>query len=115
MKVFLSVFCMFTVIACGGRQSTLMTESGTSEASVDKSAAEALSADLRRLNVLFFSLLKEMGKAEEIVCKGCGTTNVRPLLDGIEIDPRCAECGLLIDGITEEAFKDADLMDDSEE
>ena len=36
---------MFTVIACGGRQSTLMTESGTSEASVDKSAAEALSAE----------------------------------------------------------------------
>jgi hypothetical protein len=76
---------------------------------------QGAAADLRRLNVLFFSLLKEMGKAEEIVCKGCGTTNIRPILPGIEIDPRCAECGLLIDGITEEAFKDADLMDDSEE
>ena len=76
---------------------------------------QGAAADLRRLNVLLFSLLKEMDKAEEIVCGGCGMTNIRPLLDGIEIDPRCADCGLLLDGISDEAFTDADLMDDSEE
>ena len=76
---------------------------------------QGAAADLRRLNVLFFSLLKEMGKAEEIVCKGCGTTNIRPILPGIEIDPRCAECGLLIDGISDKAFKDDNVMDESEE
>jgi hypothetical protein len=76
---------------------------------------QGAAADLRRLNVLFFSLLKDMGKAEEVVCYGCEMTNIRPLLPDIEIDPRCADCGLLLDGISEEAFTDADLMDDSEE
>ena len=56
-----------------------------------------------------------MGKADEIVCKGCGTTNLRPLIEGIEIDPRCADCGLLLDGLPDEAFTNADMMDDSEE
>ena len=73
--------------------------------------AHGAAADLRRLNVLFFSLLKEMGKADEIECSGCGMTNLRPLIEGIEIDPRCAECGLLLDGFPDEAFTDPDLMD----
>ena len=77
--------------------------------------SHGVAADLRRLNVLFFSYLKEMGKADEIVCGGCGTTNLRPLIQGIEIDPRCADCGLLLDGLPDEAFTNADMMDDSEE
>lgn len=77
--------------------------------------SHGVAADLRRLNVLFFSHLKEMGKADEIVCSGCGTTNLRPLIQGIEIDPRCADCGLLLDGLPDEAFTNADMMDDSEE
>ena len=49
------------------------------------------------------------------MCGGCGTTNLRPLIQGIEIDPRCADCGLLLDGLPDEVFTNADMMDDSEE
>ena len=74
MKVFLSVFCMFTVIACGGRQSTLMTESGTSEASVDKSAAEALSAEA---NVLW-AQREDLTKAEAAIQKWHDAAKANP-------------------------------------
>ena len=58
--------------------------------------SHGVAADLRRLNVLFFS-------------------NLSPRSQGIEFDPRWADCGLLLDGLPDEAFTNADMMDDSEE
>lgn len=74
----------------------------------------AVSNDMQRLNILLFSLLKELGKADEVTCPSCETINMRPLLEGIEINPMCAECGTRIDPLPEEAFK-GEMMDDSEE
>ena len=74
----------------------------------------AIAADMQRLNVLVFSYFKEVGKAEEIVCKKCGVSNIRPLIEGIEIDPRCVNCGALIEELPQEAFEDGSFMDDDE-
>ena len=50
----------------------------------------AMAADIQRLNILIFSYFKEIGKAEEIVCQKCGVSNIRPHIEGIEIDlPMC--------------------------
>lgn len=75
----------------------------------------AVANDMNRLNVLFFHLLKEQGKAEEITCKKCDMINMRPLIEGIEIDPRCAECGHLLDELPQEVFTDGEVMDSEEE
>ena len=74
----------------------------------------AVDHDMQRTNILLFSLLKELGKAEEVKCESCGTINMRPLLQGIEVNPMCVECGARIDPLPEEAFK-GDMLDDSEE
>ncbi len=66
----------------------------------------AMAGDVQRLNVLLFSYLKEVGKAEEIECPKCGISNIRPLIEGIEIDPRCVNCGYLLDDLPEEVFND---------
>ena len=70
--------------------------------------------DMQRTNILLFTLLKELGKAEEVKCESCGTINMRPLLQGFEVNPMCVECGARIDPWDERAFT-GDLMDDSEE
>lgn len=66
----------------------------------------AVAADMQRLNVLLFSYFKEIGKAEELECPHCGVSNIRPLIEGIEIDPRCVSCGKLIEieELPDEAF-----------
>ena len=74
----------------------------------------AVTNDMQRLNILLFSLLKDLGKADEVTCPSCETVNMRPLLTGIEINPMCAECGTRIDPLPEEAFK-GEMIDDSEE
>lgn len=74
----------------------------------------AVGHDMQRTNILLFTLLKELGKAEEVKCEACGTINMRPLLEGIEVNPMCVECGERIDPLPEEAFK-GDMLDDSEE
>lgn len=74
----------------------------------------AVTNDLQRVNVLLFTLLKEMGKVDEVVCSSCETINMRPLLKGIEVNPMCAECGTRIDSLPEEAFK-GEMIDDAEE
>ena len=74
----------------------------------------AVGHDMQRTNILLLTLLKELGKAEEVKCESCGTINMRPLLAGIEVNPMCVECGARIDPLPEEAFK-GDMMDDSEE
>ena len=53
----------------------------------------AVGNDVRRLNILLFALLKEMGKVEEIECPRCDVMNLRPTIDDLEVDPNCAECG----------------------
>ena len=75
----------------------------------------AASADIQRLNVLFFTFLKEVGKAEEIVCQKCEVANIRPLLEGIELDPRCVNCNSLIIPLPDEVFTDPAVMDSSPE
>lgn len=65
----------------------------------------AVTNDLQRVNVLLFTLLKEMGKVDEVVCGECETINMRPLLEGIEINPMCAECGARIDELPQSAFE----------
>ena len=74
----------------------------------------AVTNDLQRLNILLFSLLKDLGKCDEITCPSCETINMRPLLSGIEINPMCAECGTRIEQLPDKAFK-GEMMDDSEE
>jgi PHP family Zn ribbon phosphoesterase len=78
------------------------------------SLSMAVTNDLQRVNVLLFTLLKEMGKVDEVVCSSCETINMRPLLKGIEVNPMCAECGTRIDALPEEAFK-GEMIDDAEE
>lgn len=75
----------------------------------------AMAADVQRLNILMFSYFKEIGKAEEIVCQKCGVSNIRPHIEGIEIDPRCVNCGALIEDLPDEAFTDPDVMDEDVE
>ena len=75
----------------------------------------AVAVDVQRLNVLLFSYLKEIGKAEEIVCKSCETSNIRPIIEGIEIDPRCIQCGMLVEDLPDEVFTDPAVMDESED
>ena len=37
-----------------------------------------VAGDIKRLNILLFSYLKEQGKAQEIVCPKCEVMNIRP-------------------------------------
>ena len=74
----------------------------------------AVTNDMQRLNILLFSLLKDLGKADEITCPSCETINMRPLLTGIEVNPMCVECGGRIEELPDKAFK-GEMIDDSEE
>jgi len=74
----------------------------------------AVGQDMQRTNILLFTLLKELGKAEEVKCESCDTINMRPILTGIEVNPMCVECGARIDPLPQEAFN-GEMMDDSEE
>lgn len=65
----------------------------------------AVSNDMQRLNILMFTLLKDLGKADEKTCPECETVNMRPILDGIEVNPMCVECGARIDPLPESAFQ----------
>ena len=73
----------------------------------------AVGNDIQRLNVVMFSLLKALGMADEKKCPNCGVVNMRPILDGIEIDPHCVECGHRIDPLPQEAFS-GEMIDDDE-
>ena len=48
-----------------------------------------VSMELHRLNVVVFSLLKELGFVDEKVCEKCDMRNLRPILSEIDIDPLC--------------------------
>ena len=77
----------------------------------------AVAADVQRLNVLLFSYFKEIGKAEEIECPKCGVSNIRPIVEGIELDPRCVQCGYLLEGsrdVPDEVFSDPGKFLDAE-
>lgn len=73
----------------------------------------AVTNDLQRLNILLFSLLKDLQMCDEVTCPACETINMRPLLSGIEINPMCAECGERIEQLPQKAFTD-DIMDGEE-
>lgn len=74
----------------------------------------AVAADVQRLNIIVFQFLKTMGFAEEIECRHCGVVNMRPKVDGIEVDDKCAECGKTLDPLSDEVFTDAEIMDENE-
>jgi len=74
-----------------------------------------VAGDIKRLNILLFSYLKEQGKAQEIVCPKCEVMNIRPYIEGIEIDPRCADCGYLLEELPQEAFDGQGSLMDGEE
>ena len=71
--------------------------------------------ELHRLNIVVFSLLKELGMVDEKECPNCGMNNLRPILSNLPIDPHCAECGHRIDPLPDEVFTDPEYMMDSEE
>lgn len=73
-----------------------------------------VSMELHRLNVVVFSLLKELRLVDEKVCEKCDMRNLRPILSEIEIDPHCAECGHRIDPLPDEVFTDGSMMDSEE-
>ena len=74
----------------------------------------AFTHDMSRTNILLFTLLKELGKVEEIKCESCGVVNLRPIMEGIEVNPMCVECGERIEPWDERAFT-GELMDEEEE
>jgi|TARA_R100001463_G_scaffold23790_3_gene56851 hypothetical protein len=74
----------------------------------------ATANDMQRTNILLFTLLKELGKVDEVKCESCDVINLRPIMEGIEVNPMCVECGARIDPLPEEAFK-GEMLDDSEE
>tara|TARA_E500000305_G_C3990003_1_gene221430 strand:- start:280 stop:609 length:330 start_codon:yes stop_codon:yes gene_type:complete len=71
----------------------------------------AMSHDMQRTNILLFTLLKELGKVDEVKCESCGVVNLRPIMEGIEVNPMCVECGERIDPLPEEAFN-GEMMDE---
>ena len=71
----------------------------------------AISNDMQRVNVVLFTLLKELGFSDEIVCGNCGVTNMRPMLSEIEVDEHCVECGHRIIDMPEENFTNPSIMD----
>ena len=75
----------------------------------------AVASDVQRLNIIVFQFLKTMGFAEEIVCRHCKVINMRPKVDGIEIDDRCADCGKTLEPLPDEAFSNAEVMDEKAE
>ena len=53
---------------------------------------KAVSMDIHRLNVILFSYLKEVGKAEEILCESCNQEILLPIIEGIERETHCPSC-----------------------
>jgi len=94
----------------GVRPMKKMSQNQLTQALVDMNArlaslSMAASNDIQRLNIILFSLLKELGKADEKTCPECDTINMRPILKGIEVNPMCVECGARIDPLPESAFQ----------
>ena len=53
----------------------------------------AVGSDIERLNVLVFSLLDELGKAEKIECVNCHNEIYRPILEKLPMEDTCPVCG----------------------
>ena len=49
--------------------------------------------DLKKVNFLLFSLLREMGKVEDVKCTNCGNDVIRPLIEGLPKQNDCPLCG----------------------
>ncbi len=103
-------------MANGVRPIKKMSANQLTQALVEQNArlhmlSTAVGNDMQRVNVVLFTLLKELGFADEKTCDNCGTVNMRPILRGIEIDPHCVECGTRIDPMDDEIFTDPDIMD----
>tara|TARA_A200000159_G_scaffold160830_1_gene181617 strand:+ start:508 stop:816 length:309 start_codon:yes stop_codon:yes gene_type:complete len=49
--------------------------------------------DLKKVNFLFFALLREMGKVEDVECVNCGNAVIRPLIEGLPKQTDCPLCG----------------------
>lgn len=103
----------------GVRPIKKMTANQLTQALVEVNArlhmlSSGVSNDIKRLNILMFTLLKDLNMADEKTCEKCETVNMRPILSGIDIDPHCAECGHRIDQMPDETFQDPSIMDGEE-
>ena len=57
----------------------------------------AVSMDIHRINVILFSLLKEMGKVDEVICPSCKQEILLPIIEGIERETHCPSCEMPLD------------------
>ena len=57
----------------------------------------AVSMDIHRINVILFSLLKEMDKVDEVVCSSCKQEILLPNIEGIERETHCPSCEMPLD------------------
>jgi hypothetical protein len=62
----------------------------------------AVGSDIERLNVIVFSLLDELGKAEKIQCVNCEHEIYRPLLEKLPVEDICPVCGNPTDELVQE-------------
>lgn len=72
----------------------------------------AVGSDIERLNVIVFSLLDELGKAEKIQCVNCDNDIYRPLLEKLPIEDICPVCGNPTDELVQEKL---DVIAEEEE
>jgi len=57
----------------------------------------AVSMDIHRINVILFSLLKEMDKVDEVICPSCKQEILLPIIEGIERETHCPSCEMPLD------------------
>lgn len=72
----------------------------------------AVGSDIERLNVLVFSLLDELGKAEKIECVNCHNEIYRPILEKLPMEEICPVCGNPTDELVQEKL---DVIGEEEE
>jgi len=49
--------------------------------------------EMQKQSLLFFALLREMGKVEDVTCVNCGNPVVRPMIEGLPQQDICPICG----------------------
>ena len=49
--------------------------------------------EMQKQSLLFFALLREMGKVEDVTCVNCGNPVVRHMIEGLPQQDICPICG----------------------
>ena len=71
----------------------------------------AVGSDIERLNVIVFSLLDELGKAEKVECVNCGHDIYRPILEKLPVEDICPVCNNPTDTLVQTKL---DVVDEEE-